>query len=77
MDKATLRAIENEHDYNQSMDLLTAELRDLGVDVDIPYGFCDLPLYEGHETIEEYEAVQDLLDTHYDRVQDMLDLEDE
>ena len=60
MDRAIRDAMDNEHEFNTNMDDLTAALRALGVEVDIPYNFCDIALLQGHETYEEYEEAEEL-----------------
>ena len=54
--KEIMDAIENESEFYANMDDLAAEIEALGVPVDIPYAFCDIPVFEGYETAGEYES---------------------
>lgn len=65
MDKIIWDAIENEHDFFQAMDNLVADLETLGAAVDIPYQFNEIAMFEGCDSIEEYERLY-LNDRWYD-----------
>jgi len=46
MEIAAIEAMESEHDFFVSMDLLVNELKHLGISCNIPFSFVDIPLGE-------------------------------
>jgi len=75
MEKAAIEAMESEHDFFVSMDMLVCEMKHLGIRCDIPFSFCDLtsrgkfnrggevygrsPVIEFYKELKELTSVED------------------